>query len=147
MQTDSWPWACGSCWLPGPTRPPAWTHCCQPAQSRRIHCCQPPRSRRASLPAPACRGYRPENLINPLVPNRWQLHLFYFYFFHFYSISIPPVSHFYFSHFYVSRSMISHCCKKPTLTFLTHKCPNHTIVRIGINHFLYKLNHWSSIKM
>ena len=34
----------------------------------------------------------------------------------------------------------SSCCKKLTLTLLTHKSPKHTIVSIEINHFLYKLN-------
>ena len=32
--------------------------------------------------------------------------------------------------------------QKLTLTLLTHKSPNYTIMSIGINHFLYKLNHF-----
>ena len=35
----------------------------------------------------------------------------------------------------------SNCCKKLTLTLLTHKSPKYTIVSVEINNFLYKLDH------
>ena len=38
----------------------------------------------------------------------------------------------------------SNCCKKLTLTLLTHESPKHTIV--SIDPFLYKLNHESQFK-
>ena len=54
--------------------------------------------------------------LNPLMPNRYNCTYVLFLFLRY------------------------HCCKKSTLTLLTHKYPKHTIVSSEMNHFLYKLN-------